>query len=73
MLIICLVTDPPLNPTERDIIKSYGGWTEFLACFDLNPKEKDDVDEAMTIVKALAVDEEDKENVISEVFRERMQ
>nr|XP_019012814.1 uncharacterized protein I206_02310 [Kwoniella pini CBS 10737]OCF51595.1 hypothetical protein I206_02310 [Kwoniella pini CBS 10737] len=45
---------PPLLPAEKEIVKSYGGWTNFMHCFGLKPWEFDDIDEALSIVKQLA-------------------
>ncbi|WVW84731.1 hypothetical protein I302_106766 [Kwoniella bestiolae CBS 10118] len=51
---------PPLKPAEREIVKSYGGWTNFTASYGLKPWEMDQNDEAHTIVKTLA--KMDREN-----------
>ncbi|KAL6853094.1 hypothetical protein ACO1O0_007647 [Amphichorda felina] len=45
---------PPLTPAERAIVKSYGGWTNFMICFGLKPYELDDIDEAKQIVATFA-------------------
>ncbi|KAJ5156231.1 hypothetical protein N7492_009034 [Penicillium capsulatum] len=42
---------PPLSPAEREIVKSYGGWTQFLASFDLKPWESDDAAEGKRFSK----------------------
>ncbi|KAF3403568.1 hypothetical protein F1880_009579 [Penicillium rolfsii] len=62
---------PTLTPTEQKVIKDYGGWIEFLACYALSPKDEDDVVEGMAILKMLADEEENKENIIADVLRER--
>ncbi|RJE24701.1 hypothetical protein PHISCL_02966 [Aspergillus sclerotialis] len=43
---------PPLTPAEREIVKSYGGWTQFLFSFGLKPWNDEDADEGMQILKA---------------------
>lgn len=55
--------EPPLTPTERAIIKSYGGWTNFMQSMGLKPWDEEDADEGKAIVAAFAADkeEEDKE------------
>ena len=42
-----------------------------MECFGLNPKDEDDVDEAMVILKILVVHEGNKENVIAAVLDAR--
>lgn len=43
--------EPPLSPAERDIVKSYGGWTQFCASFGLKPWNDEDAEEAMQILR----------------------
>ncbi|KAM0750232.1 hypothetical protein T439DRAFT_326182 [Meredithblackwellia eburnea MCA 4105] len=45
---------PPMTPKEREIVKSYGGWTNFMHSFGLKPFELDDVKEATSILKTFA-------------------
>ncbi|OQD67230.1 hypothetical protein PENDEC_c041G04586 [Penicillium decumbens] len=45
---------PPCTPAERAIIKSYGGWTNFMLSFGLKPYNDDDLEEAKTILAAFA-------------------
>jgi len=47
-----LRSEPPLSPAERVIVKSYGGWTNFMISFGLKPWEEDDADEGKRILKA---------------------
>ncbi|CEO58338.1 hypothetical protein PMG11_03068 [Penicillium brasilianum] len=47
---------PPLSPAERQIVKSYGGWTQFLLSFGLKPWKDDDEEEGMRILRAFAAD-----------------
>lgn len=54
---LILSIEPPLTPGERAIVKSYGGWTHFMMCFALKPWEPEDVEEAMTILRAFAADD----------------
>jgi hypothetical protein len=71
MLTICLFIEPDLTPKEQEIIKTFAGWITFMECFGLNPKDEDDVDEAMVILKILVVHEGNKENVIAAVLDAR--
>jgi hypothetical protein len=41
-------------PAEREVVKSYGGWTAFMMVFGLKPWEQDDADEALQIVRQMA-------------------
>ena len=47
-------SEPPLSPKEREVVKSYGGWTAFCESHGLKPWEASDNQEALSIVKALA-------------------
>jgi len=51
------ITAPPCTPAERAIIKSYGGWTNFMLSFGLKPYNDDDLEEAKTILAAFASDD----------------
>jgi hypothetical protein len=53
-----LTVEPPLSPAEREIVKNYGGWTQFLLCFGLKPWNSEDVDEAMQILRTFTHKEE---------------
>lgn len=55
-----LPSEPPLTEAERAIVKSYGGWTQFMICFGLKPWEFDDVDEGKQILAAFVADDEDE-------------
>ncbi|KAL4889806.1 hypothetical protein BDV59DRAFT_204994 [Aspergillus ambiguus] len=46
---------PPLSPAERAIVKSYGGWTQFMICFGLKPW--DDAEKGKHILGALLSEE----------------
>jgi hypothetical protein len=48
---ILTVTEPPLSPAERAIVKSYGGWTQFMMSFGLKPWESDDAEEGKRILE----------------------
>jgi hypothetical protein len=52
-------TAPPCTPAERAIVKSYGGWTQFMQCFGLKPWDMDDMEEAKRILVAFTQDEEE--------------
>jgi hypothetical protein len=54
---LSIYLEPPLTPAERAIVKSYGGWTQFMISFGLKPYELDDIDEAKSIVASLAADD----------------
>ncbi|OGM49251.1 hypothetical protein ABOM_004053 [Aspergillus bombycis] len=45
---------PPLTPPERSIVKSYGGWTNFLLNYGLKPGNDEDAEEGLLILKGLA-------------------
>ncbi|KAJ5125970.1 hypothetical protein N7448_005281 [Penicillium atrosanguineum] len=51
---------PPCTPAERAIVKSYGGWTQFMHCFGLKPWETDDIEEAKRILVAFTQDDEER-------------
>ena len=52
---LTLESEPPLSPPEREVVKSYGGWTQFMQSYLLNPADDDDVYEAKQIVAGLAM------------------
>jgi hypothetical protein len=56
---ILTVTEPPLSPAERAIVKSYGGWTQFMMSFGLKPWESDDAEEGKRILEAFTWDSEE--------------
>lgn len=45
--------EPPLTPPERNIIKSYGGWTNFMLSYTLKLWKDEDVEEALQILRGL--------------------
>ncbi|KAG5934683.1 hypothetical protein E4U53_000633 [Claviceps sorghi] len=49
---------PPLTPAEREIRRSYGGWTNFMASMGLKPWDLDHIDEAKAIIAAMASHDE---------------
>ncbi|KAF9886148.1 hypothetical protein FE257_011973 [Aspergillus nanangensis] len=49
---------PPLTSGEKEIVKSYGGWTPFMQSFALKPSEKEDVQEAKQILEVFLEDDE---------------
>ncbi|KAJ5092833.1 hypothetical protein N7456_008694 [Penicillium angulare] len=51
---------PSLTPAERAIVKSYGSWTEFMQSYGLKPYDLDDIEEAKSIVQALASNDDDE-------------
>lgn len=51
------ITEPPLTPAERAIVKSYGGWSQFMASFGLKPWDRDDADEGKRILESFAQDD----------------
>ncbi|KAJ5778293.1 hypothetical protein N7520_001539 [Penicillium odoratum] len=51
---------PSLSPAEQAIVKSYGGWIQFLRCFGLKPWDQEDAEEAKRILEAFAEDDDDE-------------
>lgn len=49
--------EPPLTPAEREIVKSYGGWTQFMICFGLKPWDLDDTDQGKRILESFVQDD----------------
>jgi len=49
---------PPLTPAERAIIKSYGGWTNFMQSYGLKAHDQGDIGEAKRIVATMAANDE---------------
>ncbi|KAJ5928211.1 hypothetical protein N7466_007167 [Penicillium verhagenii] len=45
---------PPLTEAERTVVKSYGGWTQFMLAFGLKPTDPVDAEEAKALLKGLA-------------------
>jgi hypothetical protein len=52
---------PPCTPAERAIVKSYGGWTQFMHSFGLKPWDMDDMEEAKRILVAFTQDAQDED------------
>ncbi|KAI5852059.1 hypothetical protein GGS23DRAFT_601786 [Durotheca rogersii] len=50
---------PPLSETEREICKSYGGWTNFMHSSGLKPWNDEDQAEGKTIIAAFASDKDE--------------
>ncbi|KAJ3182987.1 hypothetical protein HDU87_007409 [Geranomyces variabilis] len=48
---------PPLTPAERQVVKSYGGWTSFMQAYGLKPWDSDDIEDAYRIVQQMAADD----------------
>ncbi|KAG6017202.1 hypothetical protein E4U43_002120 [Claviceps pusilla] len=46
--------EPPLTAAEREVRRSYGGWTNFMQSFNLKPWDSDDAEEGKAIIAALA-------------------
>ncbi|TXT15519.1 hypothetical protein VHUM_00022 [Vanrija humicola] len=47
-----------LSPAEREVVKSYGGWTAFCTAYGLKPWNSDDNDEAKAIVQQMAANDD---------------
>lgn len=55
MLTNLLALEPAgLSAAEKQVIKSYGGWTYFMMAFALKPWEDDDVQEGLRILRGFA-------------------
>ena len=48
------ITEPPLSPAEREVVKSFGGWTSFMQSYGLKPHDSGDAREAKLIVERMA-------------------
>ncbi|CEL02385.1 hypothetical protein ASPCAL03556 [Aspergillus calidoustus] len=44
----------PLTPAERAIVKSYGGWSQFLFSYGLKPWNTEEAEEGKRILESLA-------------------
>ncbi|KAE8326727.1 hypothetical protein BDV39DRAFT_176504, partial [Aspergillus sergii] len=44
---------PPLSAPERSIVRSHGGWTNFLLSYGLKPWNDEDAEEGLVILKGL--------------------
>lgn len=53
--------EPPLTPAEREISKSYGGWTSFMQSMGLKAHKDEDIGEAKAIISGLARDISERE------------
>jgi len=57
-----LVIEPAgLSLAEKQVIKSYGGWTSFMTAFGLKPWEGEDAQEGLQIVRAFVQNDDDEE------------
>ncbi|KAH7014127.1 uncharacterized protein B0I36DRAFT_369119 [Microdochium trichocladiopsis] len=45
---------PPLTPAERQVVKNYGGWTQFMHSFGLKAHDSEHIDEAHQIARTFA-------------------
>ncbi|CAM1510826.1 Fc.00g083390.m01.CDS01 [Cosmosporella sp. VM-42] len=57
---------PILTPTEREICRSYGGWTNFMLSYGLKPWNADDNPEGKAIIAGLAAEHDDETSGRSE-------
>lgn len=54
-------TEPAgLSPAEKQVVKSYGGWTSFMTAFGLKPWEDGDAQEGLQIARAFAQGDDDE-------------
>jgi hypothetical protein len=44
----------PSPPAEREVVKSYGGWTEFMKLYGPKAHDQDEIQEAKKIVQRMA-------------------
>ncbi|KAG5927484.1 hypothetical protein E4U42_002194 [Claviceps africana] len=61
---------PPLTAAEREIRRSYGGWTNFMLSMGLKPWDTADAEEGKAIIAGLAsheqaAEQESKQNKTS--------
>lgn len=56
------MTEPPLTPDERKVVKEYDNWTHFMQSYELKPWDQDDVDEGKAILEGLAAQAQAEEN-----------
>lgn len=49
---------PPLSPAERNIVRSYGTWTDFMIAYGLKPYNLDDVQEGKLILEGMVAHNE---------------
>lgn len=49
--------EPSLSPGARAVVKSYGGWTNFMNSFGLKPWNSEDVDEGKAIAEGMAAED----------------
>ncbi|ORY81843.1 hypothetical protein BCR35DRAFT_331596 [Leucosporidium creatinivorum] len=49
---------PPLSPAERQIVKSYGDWTQFMQSMGLKAYDLDDIEEAKRILESFVAADE---------------
>jgi hypothetical protein len=59
--ILHAIEPPGLSPAEKQVIKSYGGWTSFMTAFGLKPWKGEDAQEGLQIVRAFAQNNGDEE------------
>jgi hypothetical protein len=50
--------EPPLSPGARAVVRSYGGWTNFMLSMGLKPWKDDDAEEGKAIAEAFAQDQQ---------------
>ncbi|PWY90859.1 hypothetical protein BO70DRAFT_358325 [Aspergillus heteromorphus CBS 117.55] len=50
---------PPLTPPQREIVKRYGGWTQFMHSFGLKPWDEEDAEEGLRILVAFEHDDDE--------------
>ena len=56
-----ILAEPPLTPTERVVVRSYGGWSNFLFAYGLKPWNTEDAEEGLLILKAPTEEDDDNE------------
>ncbi|KAJ5736065.1 uncharacterized protein N7483_001190 [Penicillium malachiteum] len=53
---------PPLEPEEREIVKYYNGWTNYMFSYCLKPWNDDDAEEGKAILEAMIQHDKEAEH-----------
>ncbi|OJJ89401.1 uncharacterized protein ASPGLDRAFT_31098 [Aspergillus glaucus CBS 516.65] len=53
---------PKFTPTEKEVLKEYGNWANFMACYNLSPGKDNDTETALMILDGLTYDVDESED-----------